>query len=286
MSWRKFKLGPLFLFAVLTALTQVGGLVYLAARWISMGTARRFGFGRARQRLATVLGFGVLYLAVSMLVLPPVATTLGRPPLPCSKSPGQTVVPLNGLVCLLNRHYAARPVHDLLAALATHMNRQHPGTVVAYLDANFALIDGFPLPPHLSHNDGLKVDLAFFYVDGQGRYKPASAPSPIGYWAFEEPRAQDPVPCANRSDLATLRWDMAFLRPLLAPFRLDDVRTGAMLQWLAANAAGLSIDKILLEPHLKARFGLKQPIVRFQGCRPARHDDHVHIAVSPHSNLQ
>ena len=190
-------------------------------------------------------------------------------------------MPFTRLICVLNRHYAAPPVHHLLAALAKHIDETYPGTVVAYLDANFALIDGFPLPPHLSHNDGLKIDLAFYYVDEQGRYQPATGRSPLGYWAFEEPRAQDPNPCASRNVLATLRWDMAFFRPLLKPMRLDELRTGAMLRWLAANAAKLSIDKILLEPHLKTRFGLNEPVVRFQGCRPARHDDHLHIAVSP-----
>lgn len=281
MSVRQSKIGPLLLFVFLTVLTQIGGLVYLVARWISARVSRRLDISRAGRWSVTATGFGVIYLVVSMLVLPPVATSLGRTPLPCAKAKGDTVVPLNRLVCILNRHYAAQPVHDLMAALAEHMNEVHPGTIIAYLDANFALFDGFPLLPHLSHNDGRKIDLAFHYLDAEGHYQPGAAPSPLGYWGFEEPRVKDPTPCANRSDLVTLRWNMAFFQPLVAPMKLDERRTGKMLRWLVANADVLSIDKILLEPHLKERFGLTDPIVRFQGCRPARHDDHVHISVTP-----
>lgn len=280
---RQSKTGPLFLFIFLTVLTQVGGLIYLLARWISIVVSRRIEISKPGRWFATATGFSILYLAVSFLVLPPIAMTLGRLPLPCAKAKGDAVVPLNRLVCVLNRHYAAPPVHDLLAALAKHMDEVHPGTAVAYLDANFALFDGFPLLPHLSHDDGLKIDLAFHYLDANGRYRPGAAPSPLGYWGFEEPRAKDPTPCVNRSELLTLRWDMAFFQPLLTPMKLDEQRTGSMLQWLAENAGELSIDIMLLEPHLKERFGLTDPVVRFQGCRPARHDDHVHIAVMPAS---
>ncbi len=100
-----------------------------------------------------------------------------------------------------------------------------------------------PLLPHLSHGDGRKVDLAFFYRGAAG-YAPGLAPSPIAYWAFETPR------------------------------------TGAMLRWLAGPGAEIGVRKILLEPHLAARLGATGPLVRFQGCRAARHDDHVHVDIA------
>ena len=35
---------------------------------------------------------------------------------------------------------------------------------------------------------------------------------------------------------------------------------------------------LLLEPHLKTRLKLeKYDKIRFQGCRAARHDDHIHV---------
>jgi hypothetical protein len=39
------------------------------------------------------------------------------------------------------------------------------------------------------------------------------------------------------------------------------------------------LQKIFIEPHLKNALGITDGHVRFQGCRAARHDDHVHIQV-------
>jgi len=56
------------------------------------------------------------------------------------------------------------------------------------LDANFPFFDGFPILPHLSHNDGNKIDIAFYYGDPSiGQYLRGKAKSPIGYWGFERP---------------------------------------------------------------------------------------------------
>jgi hypothetical protein len=57
---------------------------------------------------------------------------------------------------------------------------------------------------------------------------------------------------------------------------MDPVRTRFLL---AALAASPKIQKILIEPHLKIRLGIRSPKVRFQGCRAARHDDHIHAQV-------
>jgi murein endopeptidase len=37
------------------------------------------------------------------------------------------------------------------------------------------------------------------------------------------------------------------------------------------------VIKIFVEPPLATRFNLSDPKIRFQGCRAARHDDHIHI---------
>jgi hypothetical protein len=37
------------------------------------------------------------------------------------------------------------------------------------------------------------------------------------------------------------------------------------------------IGKIFIEPHLKQRFAPSEAKIRFQGCRAARHDDHIHL---------
>nr|WP_261337459.1 hypothetical protein [Rhizobium leguminosarum] len=39
------------------------------------------------------------------------------------------------------------------------------------------------------------------------------------------------------------------------------------------------LQKIFIEPHLKNALGIADSHIRFQGCRAARHDDHIHIQV-------
>ena len=69
-------------------------------------------------------------------------------------------------------------------------------------------INGFPLLPHLSHGDGRKLDIAYYYRDANGSYMSGVTRSPIGYLAFEQRGAGDaPSPC--RADVRlTMRWDM------------------------------------------------------------------------------
>ena len=35
--------------------------------------------------------------------------------------------------------------------------------------------------------------------------------------------------------------------------------------------------KVFIEPHLRRRLGVESSKLRFQGCRAARHDDHIHM---------
>lgn len=55
---------------------------------------------------------------------------------------------------LVNRTFAVPE----LAAVARHMEARYPGTPTLVLDANFLLMDGFPLLPHLNHDDGRTPD--------------------------------------------------------------------------------------------------------------------------------
>lgn len=52
-----------------------------------------------------------------------------------------------------------------------------------------------------------------------------------------------------------------------------------MLRWLVEKGNKQGVEKVLLEPHLRARFALSPDVVRFQGCQAARNDDRVHIQV-------
>ncbi|MEM7124392.1 MAG: hypothetical protein AAF563_24160, partial [Pseudomonadota bacterium] len=85
-------------------------------------------------------------------------------------------------------------------------------------------------------------------------------------------------PCVD-TDGVSLRWDMAWLQPLWPDLALDEQRNAAMLNWLTGPGREHGVTKIFLEPHLVERLGISDPMIRFQGCAAARHDDHIHIEV-------
>jgi hypothetical protein len=266
----------LLVFIVLTVLTQIGGIVFLVSvllvGWF-LG-ARHWNF--LLRWIVHLLGFGVLYAAVTVAAVPPLARQFGRHPLPCLPTASRPFGALNPAFCLLNRHYVTSSAHRTLTALAKEMNDQFPGTTVLYLDAGFPFLDGFPMMPHLLHDDGRSLDLAFFYDDRRGVYQRGRTRSPIGYWAFEQPRKGDPRPCVQDRDLG-LRWDLSFLQKYWRPYRLDAKRTAAMVRWLATEGPNFGVERLYLEPHLVNRFEIASPFLRFQGCRSERHDDHIQI---------
>ena len=268
-SWRRgAKFAALLGGAVaLTILTQVGGVALLVTAWL------------ARQRrwptwLAT-LGFVAIYGVTSFVVTPPLAKIGGRVRLSCVAGPDRPYAAVSPMLCILNRNYAAPEADALVSALATHMADRYPGTITHFLDAGFPFFDGFSLMPHLSHRDGLKVDLAYYYREGDGRPVLDGAASPIGYWAYEAPRAGEVQPCAGFHGL-NLRWNFSALQSRVTR-RADPERMKAMLAWLTTEGRAYGLRKILIEPHLKQRWAPGVDMVRFQGCRAARHDDHLHL---------
>lgn len=257
---------------LLTALTQIGGLAYLVA----LGMARLAGW---RKGAATFLSFLFVYTVATFLT-GQVATVFGRVPLSC----GQADMPLSvrsPLFCALNRNYVTPAVKTAAIALARHMEAAYPGTVTLALDANFPFLPGFPLLPHLSHNDGGKLDVAFYYKTADGEPLNGVTRSPLGYFAFEQPQPGDVLPCAGRHDRLTFRWDLDALQPMFRRLPLDEARTAAAISWLSTSGKDLGVEKIFIEPHLARTLGVENEIVRFQGCRAARHDDHIHFQVMP-----
>jgi hypothetical protein len=248
-------------FVLLTITTQVGGVAWLCALF-----ARRFG------RFSLV--FLVLYIGFSIGARH-AAPLVGRVALPCLDAGPAQIAVLNPLYCVLNRNYVTPDMNDHADQLAAHMHQAFPGTRTRALDANFPFFEGFPLLPHLSHDDGRKLDLAYYYTDEMGEYQTAKARWFLGYWAFEQPRPGDPEPCGDQPGV-TLRWNMAWLQDYVRDWPIDEIRTTEALRWLSRNPAGPN-TKILIEPHLAKRLGAAGSNVRFQGCRAARHDDHIHI---------
>lgn len=238
----------LVIIVFLTAISQLGGLAWL----IALAFRRR------------ALAFAASYALLSLAALW-IAPLFGREPLPCG---GDGALRMQSkLYCVLNRQYAAPELKAVLLDLAKAMERDHPGATTRILDAGFPFLDGFPLAPHLSHDDGRKADIAFFYRDETG-YLPGATRSPIGYFAFED----GPTDCPD--SVPTLRWNLSWLQGFWPDLLLDRPRMRSALLWLSADPR---VGKVLLEPHLKARLDLGSPKIRFQGCRAARHDDHIHV---------
>jgi len=269
--------GAVLLVILLTLVTQIGGLVLWLAWPLLQWTRGRLRDRSVRASRAAALAiFLLLYALVSTFVVPPMAAALGRERLPCFATAERPLQAVSPLFCLTNRNYARPAVLRLLADLSDAMAQAAPGAVTAYLDAGFPFLDGFPMLPHLSHRHGRDVDLAFFYLRRDAATpSPAGGSWPIGYWAYVLPRAGDPQPCTAR--MVDLRWDLDWLQPAFEGVRLDERRTAAMLRWLSDNASRYGIRKILLEPHLQRRLATDVRLVRFQGCRAARHDDHLHV---------
>lgn len=240
--------GHALLVSGLTVLTQIGGLAWIIALFF-------------RRRL---IAFGLAYAALTLAAIW-IAPGFGRVALNCfDDGPLQVQSPI---YCALNRTYVTPGLNDILVEAAEDMDRRFPGTQTLVLDANFPFLDGFPLLPHLSHDDGDKADLAFFYRDDTG-YLPGATRSPIGYFAFEP----GPTECAGSGP--TLRWDLGILQPLWRGYILDKARNAAILDILSRD---IRVGKIFVEPHLVQALDVSHPKIRFQGCRAARHDDHIHV---------
>lgn len=236
------------IFSLLTLLSQLGGLAWLLAICFK----RRF----------TIFFLTYTFLSISALWIAPL---FGREPLPCFETDGLQMQ--SKMYCALNRHYVVPELKDVLFEYSTKIQIKHPNTKTMILDANFPFLTGFPLLPHLSHHDGRKVDLAFYHKNEE-EYLPKATRSPIGYFAFEK----GPTNCPE--NLLSLRWDLNILQPFWHSYKLDEIRMKSALQILTEDKR---VEKLFIEPHLKTRLGVESPKIRFQGCRAARHDDHIHF---------
>jgi hypothetical protein len=268
-SRKVFGAGLIAAVGMLTVLTQIGGVVL----WLCLPVLASVPVAAGAKRRAVQAGlFGIIYLAAVFWMVPALAPLSGRVPLPWTASPQVPLQPANPLFFLMARNYVTPSLYQALERTAVSVSRQSPGTVVVYLDACFPFFNGFPMLPHLSHHDGQKADLAFMYQDARAGRPLSGPPSWFGYGAYEQPKAGEMQPCRGVS--SPLRWDFDRLQPLFAFARMDPVRTKILVEALSRDPG---VQKILLEPHLKARMDIRSDKVRFQGCRAARHDDHIHV---------
>ena len=253
----------------LTLITQIGGIVWI----LNEIYFKLYKSGKSR-RLKLFSFFG-LYLITTLFVVPILAPLNGRTKLPTWRN--YHISPCTIMTPLLNRNYVSQKLKKNLIQTAKAMNQYDENLRLTYLDANFPFCDGFPLLPHISHNDGRKVDLSFYYTQENKRsnLKPARSGYGVfvnstgyscnqteacfnqGYWQYDYPKY---LTFGRRKDLT-----------------FDEQTTRVLIQTLLRFE---NTDKILIEPHLKSRMKLNSNLIRFQGCRSVRHDDHIHYQIN------
>lgn len=252
----------------LTILTQIGGIIWCLNFLIFYVLKKKI---KLRYR---ILSFSILYLAFTFLVIPFLASQFGRAPLPITKS--GNLAPHTYFTVALNRNYTSPKLKSELLDISNQFAQKNPNIKTIYLDANFPFWDGFPLLPHLSHNDGKKVDLSFIYTKNGivTNQKPARS----GYGYYEPPRKGEinqPNICAKKG-----KWIYSYPQYLTLGSKqdltFDNLKTNELLQLILQRP---NTHKVFIEPHLKQRLKINHKKLRYHGCQSVRHDDHIHYQI-------
>ena len=253
------------IFLLLTVITQIGGIIYLISIVLIKSTAHK--------KLIKRLGvFIALYLIATFLIVPNVAPIFGR-----EKIKETEFLKAHSIFYkLANRNYVRPELNKTLAQIASEFEKQHSGIKMVYLDANFPFIDKFPLLPHLSHNDGKKIDVSLIYENPNGQLT-NKKPSVSGYGVYESPKPKE----YNQTTVCKKEgyWQYDF------PKYLTLGRINKDIQFSENGTRNLvdlilkqhTIGKMFIEPHLKTRLHLVNKKIRFHGCQAVRHDDHIHF---------
>ncbi|VAW10310.1 FIG00985813: hypothetical protein [hydrothermal vent metagenome] len=251
------------LLVFLTVITQIGGIVYL----ISLLLANKW---KRNLKYSTLMIFVALYLASTLLVVPYVAPIFGREKINHTSRIKST----NYTTILLNRNYVRPKLNELLSQVEKELS----GTDIEihYLDANFPFMNKFPLLPHLSHNDGKKIDLSLIYETQNGKITNKKK-SVSGYGVFENPKGKE----YNQIDKCLEKGYFQYDFPKYITFgkinkelAFSDKGTKLLIQSILKNN---SLGKLFIEPHLKRRLKLTNNRIRYHGCKAVRHDDHIHV---------
>jgi len=254
-----------FLFVFLTLLTQTGGLVML----LGMLLARVFGLRKQWKKL--LLSF-TLYFITTLVIIPQIAPIFGREPVQHTEA----IRPATWFTVLTNRNYVRPDVNNLLIKSAQSVKPY--GIEIICLDANFPFINGFPLLPHLSHNDGRKVDLALVYENEKGTIIPVKK-SRTGYGVYAEPWVGEVNQTQQCKKKGYFQYDYSKYVSFGAVHQeliFSEKGTRILIDALLENR---EIQKIFIEPHLKSRLKLTDKRIRFHGCQAVRHDDHIHLQI-------
>lgn len=257
----------IFMFFLLTMITQIGGVVYVLTIALSK-------YWKSKKRLKSVLSFVSIYLIFTYLIVPPLAFQFGRERVTHTHQ----ISPTNYVTVLLNRNYVDPKLNLVLLNTARSLEGGKSIVEIHYLDACFPFIDKFPLLPHLSHSDGRKIDLSLIYENGNGEIVDQQK-SPSGYGIFEEPiegESNQLRKCDNDGYYQYNFSKYLSFGEINKDIRFSERGTKTLINCLLNN---FQVEKIFIEPHLKERMNLNSPRIRYHGCGAVRHDDHIHIQV-------
>lgn len=253
----------LFIFALLTIVTQIGGLVYVISLFVSKKWQQKV-------KLQTLILFVGFYLIATFLIVPLVAPIFGREPV----SDQEGIRPTTYMTVLLNRNYVKPELNNLLTQ--ANQSLKETGIKIHYLDANFPFIDKFPLLPHLSHNDGKKIDISLIYETENGEIT-AKQKAISGYGIFEDPLPNEYNQIEQCLNNSYFQYDFSkyiTFGELNKDLHFSEKGTKTLINSLLKNN---NLGTIFIEPHLKQRMNLTDYRVIYHGCWAVRHDDHIHI---------
>ncbi len=229
---------------------------------------------KTKYLLKRSLLFSILYTLSTFILIPNIAPYFGREKI----NDTYTIQANTFLTKLCNRNYVVPELNSILTAISLRLDKKHNGIKLVYLDANFPFFDGFPLLPHLSHNDGKKIDISFIYQNNKGQITNLK-PSISGYGIYVVPKEHE----SNQSEKCIKNgyWYYDFTKY----FTFGKINSGISISEKATRdlliliANQSSVSKIFIEPHLKNRLQLNTSKIRFHGCQAVRHDDHIHFQI-------
>ena len=212
------------------------------------------------------------YAFATFLIVPYLAPILGR-----EKIKDSAIIEAHTFFTkLLNRNYVTPQLQTTLKITAASFRKQYPEIKLIYLDANFPFFDGFPLLPHLSHNDGKKIDISFIYENND--HVPINKkPSVSGYGVFEAPTPQEHDQTKVCKQKGYQQYDYNRYLTFGTINNSLVFSEKATKELLLTIVQQKQIGKVFIEPHLKSRLGVQHSKIRFHGCQAVRHDDHIHI---------
>lgn len=250
--------GHIIIIIFLTAITQIGGFLWVIALFLSL----KF---KKKKRII----FPIIYLISNLFIVPPIAKVFGREPLPVLN---KKLKPRNLVYPFLFRNYVTSSLKVELENSANALIKS--GISTTYLDANFPFLDKFPLLPHLSHNDGRKIDICFMYLN-ENKKSTDKKPSISGYGVYAN--SEKNFTSSNCIKKGYWQYDFSkyFSFGKINNLTIDELKTKHLIKQLLSNP---NTKKIFIEPHLKNSLGFSNETkIRFHGCQAVRHDDHIHL---------